>query len=100
MSTERINVQYLRSFFAIADGPKGDAEIEEICKKLIKQQFSHGQDICTIDGEADGISASTRSCPGVGVSQPSDPTEKPSYTSSCRRICCRSSAATRMSTAS
>lgn len=55
MSTERINVQYLRSFFSIPDGPKGDAEIEEICKKLIKQQFSHGQDICTIDGEADGM---------------------------------------------
>lgn len=55
MPTEKINIQYLRTFFAIPEGPKGDAEIEAICKKLIKQQFSHGQDICTIDAEADGM---------------------------------------------
>ncbi len=55
MANDRINNQYLRSFFEIQEGPEGDAEIEEIQSKLQRLQFSHGQDICKIDDEADGM---------------------------------------------
>ena len=55
MPTNQINDQYLRSFFGIDASPAGDAELAALREKLIRKKFGQGQDICTIDGEADGM---------------------------------------------
>ena len=55
MEVRQIDDAFLRSFFSIPQGEEGEAELAEIRGKLIRKQFRHGQDICTIDGEADGM---------------------------------------------
>ena len=55
MSTVSNSQQYIQKFFGIEPGPDGDAEIAEISEKLQRIQYSHGQDICKIDEEADGM---------------------------------------------
>ena len=55
MAKQNIDDAFLRGFFGIADGEEGDAELMEVRGKLVREQFQHGQDICTIDGEADGM---------------------------------------------
>lgn len=55
MTMKKINDKFLRDFFEIADTPEGQEELTEIRKKLIKVQFENGKDICTIDGEPDGM---------------------------------------------
>ena len=55
MAEKRINDRFLREFFGIDDTPEGREELEEIKKKLVRIQFENGKDICTIDGEPDGM---------------------------------------------
>jgi len=55
MATHQIDDNYLRDFFGIGTGAKAEAELQEIRGKLVRLQFSHGQDICTIDAEPDGM---------------------------------------------
>ncbi len=55
MATQSIDDSFLRDFFGIEQGPAGVAELEEVRSKLTRLQFTNGQDICTIDGEADGM---------------------------------------------
>lgn len=50
-----IDKSYIRSFFGIENTPEGDAELEEIMPKLERQEYIHGQDIVTIDGDPDGM---------------------------------------------
>lgn len=52
---KKINDAYLRTFFGISDSEAGQAEIEEIKKKLFRLQYENGADICVIDAEADGM---------------------------------------------
>ncbi|MCR5329892.1 MAG: cyclic nucleotide-binding domain-containing protein [Lachnospiraceae bacterium] len=53
--TNKINDKYIRDFFGIDDSPEGDEELAEIVEKLIRVKFENGEDICTIDGEPDGM---------------------------------------------
>ena len=55
MAVGSIDGSYLRDFFGIESGPEGETELEEIRSKLTRLHFTNGQDICTIDGEADGM---------------------------------------------
>lgn len=55
MAHERIDNDYLREFFGIADDAQGRAELAEIRGKLTRLQFDNGQDICTVDGAPDGM---------------------------------------------
>lgn len=55
MPTKQIDKAYLRAFFAIENSPEGEDEITAISEKLERLQYSNGQDICTIDGEPDGM---------------------------------------------
>ncbi len=55
MAPRSIDETYLRGFFGIDSGPEGEAELEEIRSRLTRLHFTNGQDICTIDGEADGM---------------------------------------------
>ena len=55
MAKQQISDDYLRDFFGISGDEEGNAELEEIKSKLERVQFGHGQDICTIDGEPDGM---------------------------------------------
>ncbi|MBP5331406.1 MAG: cyclic nucleotide-binding domain-containing protein [Lachnospiraceae bacterium] len=51
----KINDKYIRDFFGIDDSPEGDEELAEIVEKLIKVKYENGEDICTIDGDPDGM---------------------------------------------
>ena len=53
--TGKINAKYIKDFFGIDDSPEGEAELAEITEKLKKIRFENGQDICTIDGDPDGM---------------------------------------------
>ena len=55
MAKAVIDDAYLRHFFALEDDEEGKAECEKIRAKLERLQFSHGQDICRIDDEPDGM---------------------------------------------
>ena len=55
MSKQQISDEYLRDFFGIGDDDEGRAELAEIKSRLERVQFSHNEDICTIDSEADGM---------------------------------------------
>lgn len=50
-----ISESYIRDFFGIPDGPEGDRELEDIRGKMIRLRFENGRDICTIDGDPDGM---------------------------------------------
>lgn len=51
----RIDDDYIRDFFGIASDEEGDKELADIRSRLVPLRFDHGQDICTIDGEPDGM---------------------------------------------
>ena len=53
--TEKINAKYIRDFFGIDESPEGDKELDSITEKMIKVRYENGQDICTIDGDPDGM---------------------------------------------
>ena len=55
MPTRQIDKEYIRAFFGIEQSPEGEEELRDIGEKLERLQFRHGQDICTIDGEPDGM---------------------------------------------
>lgn len=55
MTQNRIDDKFISEFFGISDTPDGKRELEDIKKKLIRQQYENGKDICTIDGEPDGM---------------------------------------------
>ena len=55
MPTRQIDKEYVRAFFGIDESPEGDEELDAIGAKLERLQFRSGQDICTIDGEPDGM---------------------------------------------
>ncbi len=55
MPTRQIDKEYIRAFFGIEDGPEGEEELTSISGKLERMVFRNGQDICTIDGEPDGM---------------------------------------------
>ena len=55
MPKQQIDKDYLRAFFGIASGPDGNAELEEISARLERMVFHNGENICTIDGEPDGM---------------------------------------------
>ncbi|MBO4330534.1 MAG: cyclic nucleotide-binding domain-containing protein, partial [Oscillospiraceae bacterium] len=51
----RIDDDYIRDFFGISADEAGAKELEDIRSRLVLMRFDHGQDICTIDGEPDGM---------------------------------------------
>jgi len=51
----KINDAYIRTFFGIEDSDEGNAELEEIKRRLVRLQYENGDDICVIDDEADGM---------------------------------------------
>lgn len=53
MPKNRIDDKFIQDFFGIGDGEEDKQELEEIKKKLKRQQFENGKDICCIDGEPD-----------------------------------------------
>ncbi len=53
MPKNRIDDKFIQDFFQIGDDEEDRQEIEEIKKKLKRQQFENGKDICVIDGEPD-----------------------------------------------
>ena len=55
MAKQVIDRDYLRTLFGIEDGPEGEAELDGIVGKLERLRFRNGEDICTIDGEPDGM---------------------------------------------
>ena len=55
MEKHQISDDYLREFFGIPGDEEGNAELEEIKSRLVRLQFKHGEDICRIDDEADGM---------------------------------------------
>ena len=55
MAESRINDKFISDFFGISDTPEGKQELSEIKKKMIRQQYENGKDICTIDGDPDGM---------------------------------------------
>lgn len=55
MPKNMINEAYLREFFGIPEGQEGEEELAGIRSRLERLQFGHGEDICTIDGEPDGM---------------------------------------------
>ncbi len=55
MEKQQISDDYLREFFGIRGDEEGNAELEEIKSRLVRLQFKHGEDICRIDDEADGM---------------------------------------------
>ena len=52
---KNIDDRFLRNFFEIDESPEGDGELAEIRKKLVEVSFEHGDEICGIDSEPDGI---------------------------------------------
>ncbi len=50
-----IDDQYIREIFGIGDDPEGKKEIRDIRSRLRRLVFQHGQYICRIDGEPDGM---------------------------------------------
>ena len=58
MEKQQISDDYLREFFGIRGDEEGNAELEEIKSRLVRLQFKHGEDICRIDDEADGMQQS------------------------------------------
>ena len=50
-----IDDAYLRSFFSLGEGPEDQAELEDIRSRLVRIQYRNEEDICTIDGEPDGM---------------------------------------------
>ena len=55
MPTRQIDKEYIRAFFGIENSPEGEAELAAIGEKLERLVFRNGQDICTVDGEPDGM---------------------------------------------
>ena len=55
MPKSAIDDAYLRRFFDLSDDAEGEAECAEIRARLERLQFSHGEDICRIDEEPDGM---------------------------------------------
>jgi len=55
MSKQQIDQNYLREFFKLGTDKEAERELARIREKLTRLQFEHGQDICTIDGEPDGM---------------------------------------------
>lgn len=55
MPTRQIDKEYIRAFFGIEASPEGEKELDDISGKLERLQFRSGEDICTIDGEPDGM---------------------------------------------
>ncbi|MBR4345159.1 MAG: cyclic nucleotide-binding domain-containing protein [Lachnospiraceae bacterium] len=55
MSEGKINYTYLKDFFGIDDTPEGIDDIKKLSSRLIKVKYENGQDICTIDEDADGM---------------------------------------------
>jgi len=55
LPARNINVNYIRNFFGIPEDENGQRETEEILKKLQRLSFANGEDICTIDGDPDGM---------------------------------------------
>ena len=55
MPTRQIDREYIRAFFGIEANQEGEEELNAISEKLERLQFRNGQDICTIDGEPDGM---------------------------------------------
>lgn len=55
MPKSAIDDAYLRRFFALGDDAEGEAECAAIREKLERLSFSHGEDICRIDEEPDGM---------------------------------------------
>ncbi|MCR5458682.1 MAG: cyclic nucleotide-binding domain-containing protein [Acetatifactor sp.] len=53
MPKNRIDDKFIQDFFKIGDSEEDKQELEEIKKKLKRQQFENGKDICVIDGEPD-----------------------------------------------
>ncbi|MBP5166674.1 MAG: cyclic nucleotide-binding domain-containing protein [Oscillospiraceae bacterium] len=51
----RINDDYIRDFFGISADEAGEKELADIKSRLVPLRFDHGQDICTIEGEPDGM---------------------------------------------
>ena len=55
MPKTAIDETYIRRFFDLGDDEAGDRECAEICAKLERIQYSHGEDVCRIDEEPDGM---------------------------------------------
>ncbi|MCR5685847.1 MAG: cyclic nucleotide-binding domain-containing protein [Lachnospiraceae bacterium] len=55
MAIKRITDKYLADFFGIDDSEQGQAELADIRKKLVRQQYENGTDVCVIDEEPDGM---------------------------------------------
>ena len=55
MSKLRIDDEYLRDFFGIGTDAEGRRELADIRRRLVRVQYDHNQDICTIDDESDGM---------------------------------------------
>ena len=55
MPKRQIDREYIRAFFGIDTSPEGEAELSAIGDKLERLHYHNGQDICTIDGEPDGM---------------------------------------------
>ncbi len=55
MAKQKIDKSYLREFFKLGEGEEAERELVRLSKKLVRLQFENGQDICTIDAEADGF---------------------------------------------
>lgn len=53
MPKNKIDDQFIRDFFRIGNSEEDKLELAEIQKKLKRQQFENGKDICVIDGEPD-----------------------------------------------
>ena len=55
MPTRQIDKEYIRAFFGIDNSPDGEEELAQISSRLERLVYRNGQDICTIDGEPDGM---------------------------------------------
>jgi CRP-like cAMP-binding protein len=55
VAKQKIDKSYLREFFKLGEGEEAERELVRLSKKLVRLQFENGQDICTIDAEADGF---------------------------------------------
>ena len=53
MPKRKIDDKFIQDFFHIGNSEEDKAELEEIQKKLIREQYENGKDICKIDGDPD-----------------------------------------------
>ncbi|MCR5094895.1 MAG: cyclic nucleotide-binding domain-containing protein [Lachnospiraceae bacterium] len=53
--SERINERYIAEFFGIENSEEGAAELAEITARLTRMVFKNNVDICTVDGDPDGM---------------------------------------------